>query len=100
VHRAHPARDLIVLPDRVVTTWWRRDRHSLAIEDLEEVLDELPERLILAGGARGRLHPDADVIAELERRGTAVECLTTEEAVRRHGQLGPRRTAAALHLTC
>jgi hypothetical protein len=98
VHGSEQTRDLTVLPTRVVTNWWRRDRHSPAIEDLEEVLDELPERLILGAGARGRLHPDADVIAELERRGTAVECLTTDEAVRRHGQLGPRRTAAALQL--
>ena len=32
--------DLIVLPDRVVTNWWRRDGHALALEDLEMVLDE------------------------------------------------------------
>ena len=93
-------RDVIVLPDRVVTNWWRRDGHSLALEDLEEVLDELPERLILGVGAYGRLHPDPEAIAALERRGTAVECLPTDEAVRRYGELDERHTAAALHLTC
>jgi hypothetical protein len=92
--------DLIVLPHRVVTDWWRREGHSLAMEDLDEVLEELPERLILGVGAYGRLHPDPEVIAELERRGTAVECLRTEEAVRRYRELDERRTAAALHLTC
>ena len=40
-------RDLIVLPDRVVSDWWRREGHSLAMEDLDEVLDELPDRLVL-----------------------------------------------------
>lgn len=35
-------RDLIVLPRRVVANWWRREGHSLVLEDLEEVLDELP----------------------------------------------------------
>jgi len=93
-------RDLIVLPDRVVTNWWRRDGHSLAMEDLEHVLDSLPERLILGVGAHGRLHPDPDVIAELTRRGTTVECLRTDEAIRRYGELDERQTAAALHLTC
>jgi hypothetical protein len=93
-------RDVIVLPDRVVTDWWRRDGHSLAIEDLDEVLDALPERLILGIGAHGRLHPDTEVIAELERRGTTVECLRTDEAVRRYSELDEQRTAAALHLTC
>jgi hypothetical protein len=93
-------RDLIVLPNRVVTDWWRREGHSLALEDLEDVLSELPERLILGVGAHGRLRPDPAVIAELERRGIAVECLRTDDAVRRYGECDSRRTAAALHLTC
>jgi hypothetical protein len=93
-------RDLIVLPDRVVPDWWRREGHSLAMEDLDEVLDELPERLVFGVGAHGRLRPDAAVIAELERRGVQVECLPTDAAVRRYRELDERRTAAALHLTC
>ncbi len=93
-------RDLIVLPDRVVADWWRRDGHSLAIEDLEEVEDELPERLILGCGAHGQLRPDPAVIEALERRGIEVEALHTGEAVRRYGESDERRTAAALHLTC
>jgi hypothetical protein len=100
VDGSEQTRDLIVLPDRVVTNWWRREGHSLGIEDLDEVLDALPERLILGVGAYGRLHPDPEVIIELERRGVAVECLRTDEAVRRYGELDERRTAAALHLTC
>jgi hypothetical protein len=100
VDGSEQTRDLIVLPDQVVTDWWRREGHSLALEDVDEVLDELPEQLILGTGAYGRLHPDPEVIAELERRGVAVECLRTDEAVRRYGACDERRTAAALHLTC
>jgi hypothetical protein len=93
-------RDLIVLPDRVVSDWWRREGHSLAMEDLDEVVDELPERLVLGVGAHGQLRPDPAVIAALERRGVHVECLPTADAVRRYGELDERSTAAALHLTC
>ena len=93
-------RDLIVLPDRVVGDWWRREGHSLAMEELDEVLDELPERLVLGVGAQSQLRPDPAVIAALERRGVQVECLPTDAAVRRYGELDERRTAAALHLTC
>jgi hypothetical protein len=74
--------------------------HSLAIEDLDEVLDELPARLVLGVGAPGRLHPDPAVLADLERRRVDVECLSADAAVRRYGELDERRTAAALHLTC
>lgn len=73
-------RDLIVLPDRVVTDWWRRDGHSLVIDDLDGVLEELPERLVVGIGAYGRLHPDPAAIADLERRGITVECLPTDDA--------------------
>jgi hypothetical protein len=100
VDGSEQTRDLIVLPDRVVTNWWRRDGHSLVIEDLAEVLDGLPKRLIVGVGAQGRLHPDPAAIAELERRGLTVECLRTDAAVRRYGELDERNTAAALHLTC
>jgi hypothetical protein len=93
-------RDLIVLPDRVVANWWRRDGHSLALEDLREVEDELPEKLILGTGAYGQLRPPAAVLEELERRGIDVEVLHTDNAVRRYGELDEHRTAAALHLTC
>ena len=93
-------RDLIVLPDRVVPDWWRRDGHSLAHEDLDEVRDELPERLILGCGAHGQLKPDPAVIEALERQGIEVVSVDTAEAVRRYGDSDERRTAAALHLTC
>jgi hypothetical protein len=63
-------RDVVVLPDRVVSDWWRADGHQLVLADLGDVLEELPERLVVGTGAYGQLRPD------------------------------PRRTAAALHLTC
>ncbi|MFL5908289.1 MAG: MTH938/NDUFAF3 family protein [Solirubrobacterales bacterium] len=93
-------RDLIVLPDRVVPDWWRREGHSLAIEDLDQVIDELPGHLILGCGAHGQLHPPQAVLEQLRARGVDVEAMPTAEAVRRYGELNPERTAAALHLTC
>ena len=39
-------RDVIVLPERVVTNWWRADGHRLVLDDLQDVLDELPKHLV------------------------------------------------------
>ncbi len=100
VDGAEERRDVIVLPDGVVRNWWRRDGHSLVLADLEEVLERLPERLVIGTGAAGRMRPDPGTIRELRERGIEVEVLPTEEAVRRYGELDPARTAAALHLTC
>lgn len=93
-------RDLIVLPGRVLHGWWRRDGHALVLEDLDEVLDELPERLVVGTGAFGRLRPHPAAIDALRARGVAVDALPTGEAVRLFAGLDPTRTAAALHLTC
>lgn len=93
-------RDVIVLPDRIVTNWWRADGHELVLADLDEVLDELPAHLLVGTGAHGRLRPDPETLDQLRARGIEVEALPTGEAVRRYGELNPARTAAALHLTC
>ena len=93
-------RDLIVLPRRVVRNWWRQDGHRLVLDDLRDVLDELPKQLVVGTGAYGRMKPDADALDRLRARGIEVEVLPTAEAVERYAQLDPRRTAAALHLTC
>jgi hypothetical protein len=93
-------RDVIVLPRRVVGNWWRRDGHALVLEDLDEVLDELPERLLVGTGAYGRMRPDPAALEALGRRGVTVEVMPTDQAVRRYADLNPAATAAALHLTC
>jgi hypothetical protein len=93
-------RDVIVLPDRVVRGWWRKEGHALVLEDLDEVLDELPERLLVGTGAYGRMRPDPGTLESLRARGVDVEVLPTAEAVERYAQFDPRKTAAALHLTC
>ena len=96
-------RDVIVLPDRVVRDWWRRDGHSLVTEDLDDVLDDLPERLVVGCGYASRLEPDPSVVEALAQRGVKVEALPTPEAVERYGELearNPAAVAAALHLTC
>ena len=93
-------RDVIVLPDRVVENWWRRDGHELAWVDLEDVADELPERLVVGTGADERMRPDPEVFDRLKERGVEVECLQTDQAVTRFAELDPANTAAALHLTC
>jgi hypothetical protein len=93
-------KDLIILPGRVVRNWWRHDGHALVLDDLSDVLDELPSHLVVGTGANGRMRPDPETLQQLQNRGLTVEALPTSQAVRRFGELDPANTAAALHLTC
>jgi hypothetical protein len=52
------------------------------------------------GRARGQLRPDPGALEALRAGGAEVGVLPTAEAVERYAQLDPRKTAAALHLTC
>ena len=100
VDGSEETRDVIVLPGRVVRNWWRRDGHRLVLDDLADVHDELPERLIVGTGAYGRLRPDTEALERLRARGIHVESLPTADAVERYLRLDPDHAAAALHLTC
>jgi hypothetical protein len=93
-------RDVIILPDRVVPNWWRREGHTLVLDDLDDVLDELPDRLIVGTGATGQMRPDPDTLEALRQRGIDVTVARTDQAVRLFADADPVRTAAALHLTC
>jgi hypothetical protein len=62
--------DVIVLPERVVRGWWRKEGHGLVLEDLDGVLDELPERLLVGTGAYGQLRPDPGTLETLRARGS------------------------------
>jgi hypothetical protein len=70
------------------------------LDDLVEVLDELPSHLVVGTGTDGRMRPDPGTIRQLEERGVTVVALPTSQAVCRFGELDPASTAAALHLTC
>lgn len=93
-------RDVIVLPSRVVSNWWRKEGHELVAEDLEDIIDELPEYLVVGCGADSRMRPNAKLLEMLRERGIDVEALPTAEAVKRYAELDPTKAAAALHLTC
>jgi hypothetical protein len=76
-------RDVILLPGRLVTNWWRANGHILVLADLADVLEELPERLLVGTGAYAQMRPEPGTLEQLRKRGVEVEALPTEEAVQR-----------------
>src|SRR5438045_9082181 len=90
-------RDVIVLPERVLTNWWRADGHRLVLADLGDVIEELPERLVVGMAAYGTTRPDSGAVEPLRQRAAAAEALLPDEADRRYGVAGGPGPAAALH---
>lgn len=94
-------RDVIIFPDRVRPNWWRRAGHSLAIEDLVEVLEGDSEVIILGRGVFGRMKVADDVREWISDRGIELVVFRTEGAIKAYNELRERRRViAALHLSC
>jgi hypothetical protein len=93
-------RDRIILPGRVLPNWWRQEGHALVLDDLGDVLDDLPERLIVGTGASGQMRPDPETLEALRRRAIDVEVARTGEAVRLFADADPAATGRPSTLTC
>lgn len=94
--------DLIIFPDRVRPNWRRRQGHSLAIEDLDDVLDFSPEVLVIGKGASGMMHTPASTRKTLEEKGIQVLADNTPEASAVFNEQieRGRKVAGVFHLTC
>ena len=94
--------DIIIFPEHVLPNWTRQEGHSLAMEDLKEVISYHPEFLIIGTGASGMLTiPDSTkkAIAQekimLIDKDTREACNTFNEYIKQG-----KRVVGAFHLTC
>ena len=93
--------DVIILPGRVIDSWWRRQGHRLDAADLDAVFEAQPEVLVVGQGAHGRMSVPPETRRAIEEAGIEIRVAKTEQAVETYNQLREERsTAAALHLTC
>ncbi|MCD6309444.1 MAG: hypothetical protein J7M18_01945 [Candidatus Eremiobacteraeota bacterium] len=94
--------DLIILPDgRIKDSWWRKQGHSICLEDLEGCLEPLPEVIVLGLGYSSCMKVPGSVRQELEKQGVKLVDLDTSSAVREYNKLQEKhRVLGAFHLTC
>ncbi len=92
-------RDVLIFPDRVLGSWWRKEGHSLSVEDLKEVLEFGPKTLVIGTGRSGLLKVKDETRERLESEGIEVIVESTGKACDVLNSLGPN-AAGAFHLTC
>ena len=94
-------RDLIILPERVIVGWWRKEGHALYPDDLTAVLEAAPEVLVVGTGAYGMMRVTEETRWALKAAGIHLVVAPTAEAVKTYNDLREKaRVAVALHLTC
>lgn len=93
--------DLMICGERIWDSWWRREGHSICIEDLENLLNENPKSVVIGTGSAGFMRVPRETAAELEARGIRVIAQITDRAWRTFNDLQAReKVAGAFHLTC
>jgi len=95
-------KDVIIFPDRVSYPWWRKEGHSLLIDDLKEVIDYKPDTLIIGTGAYGVMRVPDSTVDALKEKKLKIETLKTNEAVLAFNEAMKKKqnVVACLHLTC
>jgi hypothetical protein len=94
--------DVIITPERVVDTWWRKQGHNLAVADLAEIMAARPEILVVGTGYYGRMVIPGETRRYLQAQSVRLHEAHTREAVEAFNRLQREsaRIVAALHLTC
>jgi hypothetical protein len=94
--------DCIIIGGRVQANWWRKEGHSLSIDDLQTVIAAKPAVLVVGCGASGFMKVPEKTRQFLEQHNIRLEPLDTYKAVERFNELAVTgvNVAAALHLTC
>lgn len=93
--------DVIIYPDRVNSNWWRKEGHSLHIEDIKDVIEANPEILIVGTGNSGLMQIPSKTVEFLKTRGITLIAEPTTKACETYNRLASTKNViAALHLTC
>lgn len=91
--------DVLVTPDGVLP-WWREERHTLSMADVEKIVSFQPETVIVGTGT-GLFQVSSQAQQYLAQRDIPLIIDPTGSACELYNQLSPtQRVVAALHLTC
>ncbi|MHC4114122.1 MAG: Mth938-like domain-containing protein [Planctomycetota bacterium] len=94
--------DLIILGETIKPNWWRKDGHSLAAQDIAEILEFQPEVLVVGKGASAMMRVPAATEKILQEEGIELIAVDTGRAVKQFNELAAKgkKVAGVFHLTC
>ena len=94
-------RDLIILPDKIIQNWRRKEGLRLILADISDIPLSQIECLIIGTGKFGMMKVDENVISEMNDK--RIECIIekTGKAVDEYNSIIQYKIViVAFHLTC
>ncbi len=93
--------DVIIYPGRVDASWWRKEGHYLQAADLTDVINAMPDILIVGTGYSGVMTVPEETIRFVRSKGIEMKIERTGKAVELYNTpVKGRKVIAAMHLTC
>lgn len=94
--------DLKIIGGKVVPSWWRKEGHSVTVEDVGDILEARPEVLVVGMGEPGKMIVSRELKKSLEDASILLIEEPTAKAVAIFNDLLGRgkKVAGAFHLTC
>jgi len=93
-------KDVLILPDRVIPNWWRKEGHVFDLGDCRELIDCNPEVIIFGLGAFKLVKLSDDLIETLHKNNIKFEAAASKKACKFYNSKSKMRIAAGFHLTC
>ena len=93
--------DVIIYPDHTNSQWWRKQGHSLVVDDIKEVIDARPDVIIVGTGQPGLMQVSDETLAAIKQLNIETIVMPTEQACKEYNRIAPKKNViACLHPTC
>lgn len=93
--------DLIIFPHNIKTNWWRAKGHFLQVQDLEDVFELQPKKLIVGKGYYGLMKISDKVKAKAGDLGVKLVAEKSKKACKLFNEEKNKDNLVfAIHLTC
>ncbi len=93
--------DVIIYPDHVYSTWWRKEGHLLQIEDITDIINAGVPAVIIGTGFYGAMKVPGKTLDYFKSHDIEAHIENTGKAVALYNKISVKQPViAALHLTC
>jgi len=94
--------DLKIIHGKVYADWWRTSGHSVALDDIADIISAQPDYLVIGSGSSGLMKVSGPLVKHLVASGIQLVEEPTSRAIQTFNQMyaAGKNVAGGFHLTC
>ncbi len=93
--------DVIILPDRVVSDWWRASGHNLVAGDIQKYISVIPDILLVGTGYFGIMKVSKNMTEYALNNDIELHIVKSGKIPKLYNNsFKNKKVAAAIHLSC